>query len=57
MDFLAGLAASQEEVDGATTKLVAARVCLEEWMRKKNTRPLYIGRREETTVGRGRRRH
>jgi hypothetical protein len=41
MDFLAGLAASQEEIDSATLKLVAARVCVEEWMRKKSTHPLY----------------
>jgi hypothetical protein len=45
MDFLAGLAASQEELGGATVELVATRVCVEEWMRKKSARSLYIGRR------------
>jgi hypothetical protein len=52
MDFLAGLAALREELGGATVELVAARVCVEEWMRKKSVRPLYIGRRQATGAGR-----
>jgi hypothetical protein len=40
MDFLAGLAASHEELDGATVELVAARVYVEEWIRKKSVHPL-----------------
>jgi hypothetical protein len=52
MDFLAGLAVSQEDLGGATVELVAARVCLAEWMSKKNARPLYISQRQATAAGR-----
>jgi hypothetical protein len=50
MDFLAGLAASQEELGGATVELMVARVCVDEWMRKKRASSLY---RPEAGDGRG----
>jgi hypothetical protein len=33
-------------------ELVAARVCVGEWIRRKNARSLYIGRRQATAAGR-----
>jgi hypothetical protein len=46
MEFLVGLVASQEERGSTKVEVVAARVSVEERMRKTTVRPLYICRKQ-----------
>jgi hypothetical protein len=45
MEYIAGLVASQEERGDAMVEVVAARVCVEERMRKTSAHSLYIRQR------------